>query len=290
MVISGTTHARLVAGLIAERERAGLSGSALAAILGWPQSKVSRIETGDRHPRPDVVEQWLAATGATPERTAELLAVAQSLAATAEARSWPAVYAIAGGASARHRAYAALEADAAKLTVVQPNIVPAPTQTPEFARWVMERGSAAGEELEAALEARVGRAQILHTPNKDLTYIVLESAIRRRSTPLNILRGQLDRLEYLVGLSTCRIGILPDIGTTEADVILPETPASGFYLYEFGDRPATVLIELGRLELTITDPDDVAAYREAASAYEAVTAFGDDAAAIVRRIRGTLDR
>jgi transcriptional regulator with XRE-family HTH domain len=44
------------------RRQAGLSGPQLAARLGWSQSKVSRIETADRHAAPTDVQAWLNAT------------------------------------------------------------------------------------------------------------------------------------------------------------------------------------------------------------------------------------
>ena len=48
------THIKLLQLLIENRKNAGLTQAQLAESLGWPQSDVSKIETGDR--RLDVVE------------------------------------------------------------------------------------------------------------------------------------------------------------------------------------------------------------------------------------------
>jgi len=70
--IYSTAYRRLVAQLRETREVAGLSQSALAATLGWPQQRLSAIEAGAR--RLDVIEflHLTGALGLSPEAAIQL--------------------------------------------------------------------------------------------------------------------------------------------------------------------------------------------------------------------------
>lgn len=70
--IYSTAYRRLVTRLRECREAAGISQSELAAALGWPQQRLSAVETGAR--RLDVIE-FLHLTGAlnlSPEAAIQL--------------------------------------------------------------------------------------------------------------------------------------------------------------------------------------------------------------------------
>src|SRR5215469_4433544 len=58
---------RLAEALKAVRVAAGLSGARLAEMLGWQQSKVSKIKTRKQLPSEDDVAAWVGAVGAAPE-------------------------------------------------------------------------------------------------------------------------------------------------------------------------------------------------------------------------------
>jgi transcriptional regulator with XRE-family HTH domain len=65
------------------RRRAGLSGPQLAARLGWSQSKVSRIETAERHAALPDVQAWLDATTNDPATHTEVTGLAERVLAAA---------------------------------------------------------------------------------------------------------------------------------------------------------------------------------------------------------------
>src|SRR6516165_9191236 len=66
---------RLAEALTALRVGAGLSGARLAGMLGWQQSKVSKIETRKQLPSEDDIAAWVGAADGSPETASELLAV-----------------------------------------------------------------------------------------------------------------------------------------------------------------------------------------------------------------------
>src|SRR5690606_25307778 len=60
------------------RRAAGLTGTQLAEVLSWTQSKVSKLETGRQTPSADDIRAWTRGTGAEA-RTEELLLELQVL-------------------------------------------------------------------------------------------------------------------------------------------------------------------------------------------------------------------
>jgi transcriptional regulator with XRE-family HTH domain len=72
--IYSTAYRRLVSRLREMREAAGISQSALAATLGWPQQRLSAVEAGAR--RLDVMEflHLTSVLGLSPEAAIQLAA------------------------------------------------------------------------------------------------------------------------------------------------------------------------------------------------------------------------
>ena len=64
---------RLAEALKALRAGAGLSGARLSEMLGWQQSKVSKIETRKQLPSEEDIAAWVGAAGGSPETASELL-------------------------------------------------------------------------------------------------------------------------------------------------------------------------------------------------------------------------
>jgi hypothetical protein len=81
---------RLAEALKALRVGAGLSGARLAEMLGWQQSKVSKIETRKQLPSEDYIAAWVCAGGATPEAASDLLATLRG--ARVEYAAWKDAY------------------------------------------------------------------------------------------------------------------------------------------------------------------------------------------------------
>src|SRR5881394_621522 len=64
---------RLAEALKALRVGAGLSGARLSELLGWQQSKVSKIETRKQLPSEEDIAAWVGATGGSPEAATGLV-------------------------------------------------------------------------------------------------------------------------------------------------------------------------------------------------------------------------
>ncbi|MGH8345350.1 MAG: helix-turn-helix domain-containing protein, partial [Pseudomonas sp.] len=93
-------RARLAARLRALRAMTGLSGNQFAQQLGWPQPRVSKLETGKQIPTDEDLDAWLAATGAGKAQAIELAELLS--AARIEYVTWRGVQRTAGGLAGRH--------------------------------------------------------------------------------------------------------------------------------------------------------------------------------------------
>lgn len=280
-------HARLLAGLLRERQRAGLTTRQLAAVAGerslghvrWSQAKVSRIEGGQRKPTIPEVTAWLDATASDASIRAELLQYAESIAV--EAKAWSHVWRDAGGAAGRQASYARWEAASTRLVVFQPVCVPGLLQTAEYARHVLAAAGVDDSAVPDAIAARLDRARVLYDPARSVTVLITEAALRLRIAPVAVLVEQLDRVSSIATLRNVDVGVVP------LDAPVTVTPLSGFQLFEMPDE-AIVTAELVADEVVITESERVERYREVIEKWRQAAVFGTAATAHLARIRATL--
>lgn len=234
------------------REDAGLTGAALAAQLGWPGSKVSKIEHGRQTPAVDDVRAWVAATSGDEGALADLVADLRVL--RMEYRTWARL--LRRGTAARQRAVVPLDAATSTLRAFEPAVVPGLLQTADYARHVLAgvvafRGLP--EDIHAGVAARIDRQSVLYDASKQFKFLVTEAALRYLVCPPQVLRGQLDRLLAVIGLDNVELAVLG------FDTLLPYPAVHGFWLYD--DR--LVLVDTISAELVLRDVDDVTLYRRA---------------------------
>ena len=259
------------------RKNAKLSGEEMATALGISQSRVSRMELGQQVAAPAVVDNWARATGASDADRETLLGIAE--AAAAEMVSWRKT--MARGLARLQEDSRELEARAAAILNFQTAGVPGLLQLPEYARRVfaMER-QATEADIAAAVAARMNRQAIVYSGSKHLEFIMTEAAVRWRLGPESLMRAQVEKIIDACGLESVTVGIIPQ--AAEADVWHDH----GFNLLEghAEDSEAAVHVETLTRGLTITDPADVAAYRDAFARLRKLAVTDDDARALLRQI------
>jgi transcriptional regulator with XRE-family HTH domain len=259
------------------RKNAGLSGEEMAAALGISQSQVSRMELGQQIAASMVVDKWVRAARASDTERAELLGIAE--AAAAEMVSWR--KAMVRGLARLQGDSRELEATAATILNFQTAGVPGLLQVPEYARRTFATESQAREaEIAAAVAARMNRQVIVYTGSKNLVFIMTESAVRWRLGPESLIRAQIEKIIGVADLENVTIGIIPQ--ATEADVWHDH----GFnILDDRGDAGDPVVhVETLTRGLTITDPADVAAYKDAFARLQELAVTGPDVQSLLRQI------
>jgi transcriptional regulator with XRE-family HTH domain len=195
--------------LYSMRRAAGLASGDLARRLGWPASKVSKLQNGQQMPTVADITAWAAICG-QPEAATPLL----DLLAQAEAVHW----------QWRHRlrrGHAALQQDldqeirqARQVRVVEVAVIPGLLQTPAYARRVLAMSARLNQtsmdEVEPAVAARIRRQEALYDLAREFEFVMTESILRRRVGGPHVMAAQLDRLIALSGLANITLGVIPD--------------------------------------------------------------------------------
>jgi transcriptional regulator with XRE-family HTH domain len=266
---------KLAARLRELRVLARLSGQQLGERCGWRQSKTSRLETGTTVPQIADVEAWLDAVDAPPEVRNEVLDLTE--AALTSASSWEHEHA--RGLSPNQRRIARLEAAASVYRSFQVDIVPGILQTPAYARAVMELANPFGKsDLAEGVKARLDRQAILFDPAKRFQIIMWEPALRWRPVPLDIMRGQIDRIASLLDLPNIEIGVIP------LDKPMSTILYHGFLaLGEPGvDADVVILVETVVDELRVRDAHKVRMYLDLFARLRDEAVYGDEARELLR--------
>lgn len=259
------------------RKNAGLSGEEMAAALSISQSQVSRMELGQQVAAPVVVDNWARTAGASDAERETLLGIAE--AAAAEMVSWR--KAMARGLARLQEDSRELEAGATVILNFQTAGVPGLLQVPEYARRVFAAERQASQaDIAAAVAARMNRQAILYEGSRQLEFVMTEAAARWRLGPVGLMRAQIEKIIGVASLEKVTVGIIPQ--DTEADVWHDH----GFNILELQaeGNEAVVHIETLTRGLTITDPAEVAVYKDAFARLRKLAVMGEDAQALLRQI------
>lgn len=192
------------------REAAGLTGDQLAERLGWrSRSKIPKLENGRQMPSETDLRQWADATG-VQDALDELLRLRE--AAVANHQQWR--HALRDGHAAVQTSFDQLVRSAARVRSIQTVMVPGLLQTPDYARCrVLETVRVHGtspDEVDETVAARMRRQEVLYDTGKQFEFIILEAAFRHLLCSPDVMRGQLDRLQSIIGMPNIRLGIIPE--------------------------------------------------------------------------------
>lgn len=251
--------------------RGPMTQRALADLLGWPQAKVSKLETGSQTATPDDLAEWARAVG-QPAVTEELAARLTGL--ETHTRSWRRQL------REGHRPVQdVLTIEYEQSTVLRAwegAMVVGILQTPDYARAVFTRYAELHQskrDIEDAVRARVRRQELLYEPGRVFHVVMWEAALHASVAPRPVVAAQLDRLASAIGLDTLKLGIVP----FGAQLAIP--PGPGFWLYD--DR--LTIVEDWHAELWLDDADSVALYRRVWDSLEATAVYGTHARRLIAR-------
>lgn len=269
-------RAALAARLTHMRAAAGLSGNALAKRMGIVQSRVWKIEHGDLLPAEEDIRAWARETG--HEQEAEGL-----MQALAEARGEQAFSAVIRrrGPAAYQDQVRAVEDQYVRVGEFAVAVIPGLLQTADYARELLSVPAGArawgadDAALEATVNARLRRQEILHDPSKRVQIVLGEAALRTLVVSAPVLAVQLGKLLSVLRLPSVELGV---IGFGQRMPVYP----LGFRLY--GDAMAvTESIAAERYHTAEDEPEEVAAFIEAFNELRQAASTGDDAEAIIQR-------
>jgi len=253
-----------------------LTGTQLAERLGWPHSKVYKLEGGRQTATSDDLRAWADAVG-RPEVFEELDARLRGF--ESHIRSWRRQ--LAAGHRPVQDGWNAAVAQAHTLHVWEEAVIPGMLQTADYARHIFLRYAdlqGTVRDADEAVRARMKRQNWLYQSGRHFHALVWEAALYARVCPPSVLVGQLDRLTGVIGMDTVQLGIVP-LG---APLKLPA--ANGFWVLD----ERLVIAEDWHAELWLDDGDSVATYLRVWRTLKESAVFGADARNVISGVRRSM--
>ncbi|MFJ9173122.1 helix-turn-helix domain-containing protein [Streptomyces sp. NPDC102360] len=237
------------------RVQAGLTSGEAARLVGWHQSKVSRIETGRSGVKPSDVLRLLDAFEARDPRLRELVVALAGGDGPGGQHWWHAYRSLLPPA---YRDFISLESQACRIRTLETSVVPGLLQTPEYAHAVTRSvlNGASDQHINALVDVRLARQDVLRAePPLRLTAVLDEAVLRREVGGNGVLRRQLTHLAEAAAMPHVRIHVLPfssggHIGltgpfvvfsfpnTSDLDVVVLDHLTSSLYLERKEDLEA----------------------------------------------------
>jgi transcriptional regulator with XRE-family HTH domain len=280
------SRASLAARLRDLRAAAGLSGNALAHRMGVVQSRVWKIENEKLLPTEDDIRAWAQASGAGSEVSAELLGM---LAGARTEQAFGTALRGKGGPAAFQDRVRAIEERSARIGEFEVAVIPGILQTADYTRQLvslpggLRSWGADDAAIEAMIDARLRRQEILTSSGKRIQFVVGEAALRTLVVTRETLAGQLDKLLSVIRLPSVDFRV---IGFGQR---MTAYPIGGFRVYD--DDLIVVENIAGEREFTRkAEPDAVAAFLEAFSELRQAASTGAEAEAVIQQALADLRR
>jgi len=236
------------------RTEAGLTKRALAARLGWHESKCSRFESGTRPPSERDLRAWTTACG-VPGEAEDLITAARGI--EGMYIEWRKLERT--GLKRAQESVLPLWERTQRFRIYSPWLIPGPVQTAPYVTALLtslrdRRGLV--DDVQAAVRVRMEKQKIVHGSH---TFAILleESALRYRIGGAEVLSGQLRHLLDAMSLPAVSIGIIPETADRSA-----LWPVEGFFLYD----DDTVNVELVSAHLTVVQRHELSLYTRTFSA------------------------
>ncbi|MEU0071984.1 helix-turn-helix transcriptional regulator [Streptomyces sp. NPDC006332] len=256
---------KLGAELRSLRSGTGLTSGEAARLVGWHQSKVSRIETGASGVKPADVRLLLDAYGVRDAQLRELLLVLAGSDESAGRHHW--WHAYRGVLPPTYRDFISLESQASEMRTLETSVVPGLLQTAQYARAVT-RAAVDGldeERVDALVEVRLARQDVLRSqPPLALDAVLDEAVLRREVGGPEVMKRQLERLLEAARLPQVRLQVLPFAAGAHIGVTGP------FVIFSFSSTSDLDVVVLDHLtsSLYLERKEDLQAYTEAFNALQ----------------------
>ncbi|CAL9320885.1 helix-turn-helix domain-containing protein [Streptomyces sp. CSDS2] len=244
------------------RTGAGLTSGEAARLVGWHQSKVSRIETGASGVKPADLRLLLDAYGVRDRHLRELLLILAGSEETSGRHRW--WHAYRGVLPPTYRDFISLESQASAMRTLETTVVPGLLQTAEYARAVTRAAVKDLDEdrLDTLVEVRLARQDVLRSdPPLTLSAVLDEAVLRREVGGPGVMARQRRRLMEAARLPQVRLQVLPFTAGAHIGLTGP------FVIFSFPSTSDLDVVVLDQLtsSLYLERKEDLMAYSEAFS-------------------------
>ncbi|CAK7282674.1 helix-turn-helix domain-containing protein [Streptomyces sp. RM1] len=247
------------------RTGAGLTSGEAARLVGWHQSKVSRIETGSSGVKPADLRLLLDAYAVRDAQLRELLLMLAGSENDGDRDRW--WHAYRGVLPPTYRDFISLESQASAMRTLETTVVPGLLQTADYARAVTRAAvkDLDEERLDALVEVRLARQDVLRSnPPLELCAVLDEAVLRREVGGPEVMARQLERLMEAALLPQVRLQVLPFGAGAHVGLTGP------FVIFSFPSTSDLDVVVLDQLtsSLYLERKEDLRAYSEAFQALQ----------------------
>jgi hypothetical protein len=275
VAISPSSSAQRARQELADRLRelrldASLTGRALSAAAGWHDAKTSRIESAKQAPSDADIQTWCRVCGA--EREAPDL-IAASRAADSMYVEWRRLHRT--GLRRTQESRRPLYERTRYFKVYCSTVVPGFLQTPEYASALLSaitsfRGTP--DDVDEAVQARMRRNRIVHSPEHRFAVVVEESVLRYQLGSQEIMAAQLGHLLSIQATPSVSLGVIPFSAVGRLAWTL-----EAFTVFD----DSRVHVELLSAQVTVTAPSEITLYARAFDRLAEQAVYGAQARALI---------
>ncbi|MEU8695858.1 helix-turn-helix transcriptional regulator [Streptomyces sp. NPDC048665] len=254
-----------------------LTGPQLAQRIGWPHSKIYKLENGQQTATSEDLRTWADGVGQLDifdELDARLKGFESHI------RSWRRQLA------AGHRPVQdGWNLEVSRTQVIrawEEAVIPGMLQTADYARAIFLRYTdlhGTARDTDEAVRSRMQRQGWLYEAGRRFHALVWEAALHALICSPPVLAAQLDRLAGTIGMDTVELGVIP-LG---ASLKIPT--ANAFWVLD--DR--LVITEDWHAELWLDDADTVDSYLRVWHTLQESAVYGVDAQNVIHRARRSLN-
>lgn len=258
------------------RPQGKLTGPQLAALLGWPHSKIYKLEGGKQTATREDLRALADAVG-SPGSFDELAARLAGF--ETHVQSWRRQ--LADGHRPVQERWNAEVDRAGVILAWEEAVIPGMIQTADYARHIFRHYAdlhGTADDIEDAVRARARRQEWLTERGHRFRVLIWEAALRSLICPPSVLAIQLDRLTGLIGMDTVELGIIPFSASVRV------APANGFWVLD----ERLVIAEDWHAELWLDDTDSVALYSKVWNTLRQSAVYGADAHNVINAARRAL--
>lgn len=242
------------------KKRVKRSMASIGSQLGWSESKVSRMETGEQPISSEEAAALLAILGVVGDEHAKLMAMAR----TPEDPAW--LDNIRDGLPEESITLATYEAEATKLTNWSPLLVPGLVQTLEYSRAFMLADGIPEAQVGKRLHARASRQEQVLNRGVEYCAYIDETVLRFNRVGDDLIRR--NQLQHLIDLSerdNVTIRLISVNSDGHPGLVGP------FMVIEFELTPPVVHIELSRSGVFLSNETETAPYTDMLNRFPSIS-------------------
>ncbi|HTU72374.1 MAG TPA: helix-turn-helix transcriptional regulator [Trebonia sp.] len=252
------------------RKEAGLTARALAQLTGQHYTRVSKIENGAQVPTDKDIRVWCSACEAE-DQVPDLVATARAVeSAYLEYRRQARAGVKRAVGPFTWERYAATTT----FRIYEHNLIPSEFQTRAYCAAMLSfwiEFLAVPNDLQAAVEERMRRQEVISWRGKEFRVVLEEQALRTWIADPGVHAGQLGRLLEVMGNPAVAFGIVPLMRRRSG---VPSTP---FMIFD----EDLVGLETPSATIEVTRPEEIALYVKLFDRLEQAAVYGAEARALI---------